>query len=150
MNDKEKNYNSHAKFMADIALAILEGNKDVLDVNGVKEIISLYLLIPYIYKGPSGQLQTPGPNYIVPKVRGNFCDDITLENLRDALCHSFITTEEDKNDGTMHGKYLILDDRAKYSRKEHDKLSSKLGTTCIDTNYSHRKLVELFNEIINN
>ena len=150
MNNKEKNYNSHAKFMADIALAILGGNKNVLDVNGVKEIISLYLLIPYIDKGKDGQLETPGPNYVVPKVTGNFCDDIKLENLRDALCHSFITTQENKNDGTIHGKYLILDDRAKYNRKEHDKLTCKSGTVCIDTNYSHKKLVELFNEIINN
>ena len=51
--DKEKEdiikrYNEHAKFVADIAIEVLAGNKNVLDVNGVKEIIALYLFIPYI------------------------------------------------------------------------------------------------------
>lgn len=34
--------------MAEIAVAVLNWNKSVLDVNWVKEIIALYLLIPYI------------------------------------------------------------------------------------------------------
>lgn len=47
-NKGAEKYNSHAKLLADVALNILNGNKDVLDVNGIKEIIALYLLIPYI------------------------------------------------------------------------------------------------------
>ena len=57
MEDSSENkYNSHAKFLADIAIAILNGNKLVLDVNGVKEIIALYLLIPYITPLLSGEI----------------------------------------------------------------------------------------------
>lgn len=49
MTEKQvKNYNEHALFLADIAKAVLGGNRNVLDVNGVKEIIALYLMIPYM------------------------------------------------------------------------------------------------------
>lgn len=149
--DKEKEniikrYNEHAKFMADIAIAILAGNKDVLDVNGVKEIIALYLLIPYI---TTSQLETPGEGYIVPKITENFSDTISLKNLRDAICHSFVTTEEKLNDGSRHGDYLILDDRASYNRTEHEKLTTKSGITSIRIDYTHKRLEEIFKQIIN-
>ena len=39
-------YNNHSTILADIALAILNGNKDALDINGTKEIVALYLMIP--------------------------------------------------------------------------------------------------------
>lgn len=148
--DKEKEnrikrYNEHAKFMADIAVAVLAGNKDVLDVNGVKEIIALYLLIPYI---TTSQLETPGEGYIVPKITENFSDTISLKNLRDAICHSFVTTEEKLNDGSGHGDYLILDDRASYNRTEHEKLITKSGTTSIKIDYTHKRLEEIFKQII--
>lgn len=49
MTEKQvKNYNEHALFLADIAKAVLGGNRNVLDVNGVKEIIALYWMIPYM------------------------------------------------------------------------------------------------------
>ena len=40
--DRIQNYSEHAKFLADIALAILNGNKSALDVNGVKKLL-LYI-----------------------------------------------------------------------------------------------------------
>ena len=72
------NYNDHAKFLADIAKEILRGNKAVLDVKGVKEIIALYLLIPYI---TPDTLMTPDEKCVIPKLNGDFSDDITLEDL---------------------------------------------------------------------
>lgn len=148
--DKEKEdiikrYNEHAKFMADIAIEVLAGNKNVLDVNGVKEIIALYLFIPYI---TSSQLEIPGEGYIVPKITENFFETITIRNLRDAICHSFVTTEEKINDGSGHGDYLILDDRAIYNRNEHEKLTKKSGATSIKIDYTHKKLEEFFKQII--
>ncbi|HIT22697.1 MAG TPA: hypothetical protein IAB56_07020 [Candidatus Scybalousia intestinigallinarum] len=140
-----KKYNEHAKFMADIAIAVLAGNKSVLEVNGVKEIIALYLLIPYI---TSDQLETPGEEYIVPKITENFSETITIRNLRNAICHSFVTTEEKSNDGSGHGDYLILDDRAIYNRNVHEKLTKKSGATCIGIDYTHKKLEEFFKQII--
>ena len=140
-----KRYNEHAKFMADNAVEVLAGNKNVFDVNGVKEIIALYLLIPYIT--PS-QLKTPGEGYIVPKITDNFSEAITLRNLRDAICHSFVTTEEKLNDGSGHGDYLILDDRAFYNRMEHEKLTTNSGTTKIRIDYTHKRLEEIFKQII--
>ncbi len=95
------NYNDHAKFMADIAMSILNGNKRVLDVNGVKEIIALYLLIPYM---TPDKLTTPDEKCVIPNVSGNFCGDISLEDLRNAICHSFVTVEEDAL--SKRGNYL--------------------------------------------
>lgn len=143
--DKINNYNSHAKFLADIALAILGGQKNILDINGVKEIIALYLLIPYI---TPDTLTTPDDKCIIPHVVGNFCDNITLEDLRNTICHSFVTVEKDKHDGSIHGKRLIVDDRATYhNRKDHDKLGIHSSAYNIMIEYAHERLIELFREI---
>ena len=122
--DSIEKFNSHAKFLADVALAILKGNKYVLDVNGVKEIIALYLLIPYI---TDSTLETPDEYCKIPKLEGNFIDNITLENLRNTIAHSFVTVEEMKNDGSEHGKYLIFDDRIVEDKKEHSKKRKTLN-----------------------
>lgn len=100
--------------MADIAGAVLAAIKDVLDVDGVKEIITLYLIT-------TSQLKTPGKGYIVPKITENFSEAITLKNLRDAICHSCVKTEEKLNAWSGHDDYLILDDRASYNRTEYEK-----------------------------
>lgn len=139
------NYNEHAKFMADIALAVLDGNTAVLGVNGVKEIIALYLLIPYM---TPDTLTTPDEKCVIPKVQGDFCDGVSLEDLRNAICHSFVTVEEDKNDGTIHGKRLIVDDRAAYhNRKSHMDLGVHSTAQNIMIDHAHARLVELFKEI---
>lgn len=140
-------YNSHAKFLAEIATAILEDNKAILDVNGVKEIIALYLLIPYI---TPDTLMTPDKKCIIPKLKGDFVAGITLEDLRNTICHSFVTVEEDKGDSSVHGKTLILDDRVLYhNRKEHMELGEHSYACRIQIEYAHRRLEELINEILN-
>jgi len=144
-NDQIKRYNEHAKFLADIARAVLEGNKNVLDINGVKEIIALYLMIPYM---TPDTLTTPDAQCIIPKVSGDFCDDIRIEDLRNALGHSFATVEADKNDGTMHGKVLTIDDRATYQkRNDHTALGIHGGTINVKIDYVHKRLLELLDEI---
>ena len=45
--------------MAEIALNILQGNKNTLDATGAKEIIALYLMIPYMTKS---RLDAPRQN----------------------------------------------------------------------------------------
>lgn len=143
-NKAAEQYNSHAKLLSDIALRILNGNKEVLDVIGIKEIIALYLLIPYI---TPQTLDTPGDEYKIPHIEGDFNKDITLEDLRNTICHSFVTVEEDKDDGTYHGKVLFLDDRVRIPPKEHSKLGKHSSAYIVPIEYTHNKLIELFNEI---
>jgi len=142
--DQINNYNSHAKFMAEIAQAILKGNKEVLNINGVKEIIALYLMLPYM---TPTSLDSPDDKCFVPKVTGDFCQGVTIKNLRDSLGHSFVTVEEDNNDGTHHGKVLIIDDRATKSRNEHSALGMHSTATLIPISFAHSRLLELLDEI---
>lgn len=59
-------YNEHAIFMSRIAIELLNGNIDILSAKGVKEIIAMYLLIPYI---TNKQLDTPDSKYYnIPKL----------------------------------------------------------------------------------
>lgn len=139
------NYNSHAKFMADIAKAILNGNQEILDINGVKEIIALYLMLPYM---TPTSLDSPDDKCFIPKVTGDFCQGVTIKNLRDSLGHSFVTVESDNNDGTTHGKVLVIDDRAMKNKNEHDALGKHSTATFIPINFAHRRLLELLDEIL--
>ena len=140
------NYNDHAKFLADTAKEILRGNKAVLDVKGVKEILALYLLIPYI---TPDTLMTPDEKCVIPKLNGDFSDDITLEDLRNTICHSFVTVEEDNGDGSIHGNTLILDDRVIYhNRKTHAGLGAHSSAYRIPIDYTHKRLTELFGEVL--
>ena len=144
-DERIANYNSHATFLADIAMHILKGNQEILNVNGVKEIIALYLLIPY---ATPDKLMTPEAKCVIPYVSGEFCNGLTLKNLRDAICHSFVTVEEDQNDSAIHGKRLIFDDRALYSkRNDHAALENHSTAASITIDDAHKRLVELFAEI---
>ena len=114
-------------------------------LNGIKEIISLYLLIPYI---TDSTLETPDNLCKIPKLQGLFVDNITLDDLRNAIAHSFVTVEEFKDDGTEHGKYLVFDDRIVENKKTHSK-KGKHGTcyhVYIDT--INKRLKELFKEVL--
>jgi len=143
--DRIQNYNEHAKFLADIAQAILDGNKAVLDINGVKEIIALYLLIPYMSEET---LETPDDKCVIPKISGEFVAGVSYSELRNAISHSFVTVEEDKHDGSMHGKYLIFDDRVSCNRKIHSQKGHHGETYNIMIDYAHEKLLQMINEII--
>ena len=142
--DRAQNYNEHATFLADIAKAILDGNKNVLDVNGVKEIIALYLMIPYM---SDATLQTPGEKYIIPHLNGDFYHNIPFSELRNTICHSFVTVEEDNGDG-VHGKNLIFDDRIICDKKLHSQKGNHSEAYNIDIVYVHKKLLEMVDEII--
>ena len=144
-DEKIKNYNSHAVFLADIAKAIIDNNKNVLDVNGVKEIISLYLLIPYMTEST---LQTPDEKCIIPKLSGDFMPGIPFSSLRDTISHSFITTEEDKKDGSMHGKFLIFDDRLVTERKLHSKKGNHSNAAPLLIESVHKRIEEMLDEIL--
>lgn len=108
--ERIKNYNDHAIFMAEIAQAILQDNKGVLDINGVKEIIALYLMIPYM---TPYTLETPDARCFIPKIQKEILSGITNKDLRDTLCHSFVTVED-------KGSFLIIDDRAIEDREIHE------------------------------
>ena len=76
-------------------------------------------------------------------------DDITLEDLRNAICHSFVTVEEDNGDGSVHGNTLILDDRVIYhNRKTHAGLGAHSSAYRIPIDYTHKRLTELFGEVL--
>ena len=142
--ERINNYNDHATHMADIALRILAGDEKILRVNGVKELIALYLLIPYM---TPDTLTTPDERCVIPKVDGDFCG-ISREDLRNAICHSFVTFEEDHNDGTIHGKRLIVDDRVEYhNRRDHAALGVHSTAHNIMIEDAHERLVELFKAI---
>ena len=57
-------YNNHAVTMAQIAVNLLEG-KNPLNVRGVRELLALYLLVPYI---TNKRLDVPAANYNVPQL----------------------------------------------------------------------------------
>lgn len=139
-NSKIEIYNSHAKYMAEIALNILQGNKNTLDATGAKEIIALYLMIPYMTKS---RLDAPDKECIIPMIDTELCDGIRMCDLRDAICHSFVTAEENSNQ-------IIIDDRAKYEKRQlHEKLNDKTKCIKLSIEYVNRKLAELCKEIVN-
>ena len=140
-------YNNHAVTMAQIAVNLLEG-KNPLNGCGVRELLALYLLVPYI---TNKRLDVPAANYNVPqldmktvltKVRfknGSLSEE-TLDNLRNALCHSFVALTE-KGD-------LILDDRASLDRKTHDSLSDKGFCNRLEIGKTRNKLLALHKSIL--
>ena len=143
-------YNKHAIFMSEIALEILNNNKLLFDVKGVKELIAMYLLIPYITKD---QLDKPSTNHNIPQLdintifqsaidsNGNKCD-ITLDNLRNAICHSFVSIED------RDGGYIIVDDRAIINRASHTNQTNKSLCEKIKIESAKMKLLELHKDII--
>lgn len=140
-------YNNHAVTMAQIAVNLLEG-KNPLNVRGVRELLALYLLVPYI---TNKRLDVPAANYNVPQLdmktvltkvrfKNGSLSEMTLDNLRNALCHSFVALTE-KGD-------LILDDRASCDRKTHDTIPDKGFCNRLEVLKTHGKLLELHKEVL--
>lgn len=140
-------YNNHAVTMAQIAVNLLEG-KNPLNGCGVRELLALYLLVPYI---TNKRLDVPAANYNVPQLdmktvltkvrfKNGSLSEMTLDNLRNALCHSFVALTE-KGD-------LILDDRASLDRKTHDSLSDKGFCNRLEIGKTRNKLLALHKSIL--
>lgn len=140
-------YNNHAVTMAQIAVNLLEG-KNPLNVRGVRELLALYLLVPYI---TNKRLDVPAANYNVPQLdtktvltkvrfKNGSLSEMTLDNLRNALCHSFVALTE-KGD-------LLLDDRASLDRKTHDSLSDKGFCNRLEIGKTRNKLLALHKSIL--
>ena len=151
MNERELEdiitYNKHAIVMSEIAVNLLEG-RNPLNLRGVRELLALCLLVPYI---TNKLLDKPGSNYNIPKLDMNtifakvrFKDgsvsEITLDNLRNSLCHSFVSLS-DKGD-------LILDDRASMNRKTHDSLIDKGFCNRLELIKTRKKLLALHKEVL--
>ena len=149
MNKKCYVYNEHAKLMAEIALCILEWKNDCLDIPWVKEIIWLYLLIPYATPNDN-KLKTPWDDYNIPDISNElFYGKISLSDVRDTICHSFVTFEKESNDW-LHWKHLIFDDRIITNKKEHSKITDNFWNYHIPINYISRRLQELSQQVLNN
>ena len=148
--DKEElenitSYNNHAITMSNIAISLLMGGNP-LNIKGVRELLAMYLLVPYITKS---QLETPSENCNIPKLDINSLftkvinkngtkSEMTLESLRNAICHSFMALT-DKGD-------LMLDDRACFpSRKAHDELEDKWFCNRLLLGKTRDKLLSLHN-----
>lgn len=140
-------YNNHAVTMAQIAVNLLEG-KNPLNGCGVRELLALYLLVPYI---TNKRLDVPAANYNVPQLdmktvltkvrfKNGSLSEMTLDNLRNALCHSFVALTE-KGD-------LILDDRASCDRKTHDTIPDKGFCNRLEVLKTRRKLLELHKKVL--
>ncbi len=140
-------YNNHATTMSQIAVNLLMG-ENPLDIKGVRELLAMYLLVPYI---TNSQLDTPDENYNIPKLDVNtvftkvqFKDgrlsDMTLDRLRNALCHSFVALT-DKGD-------LMLDDRASCDRKTHDYMTDKGFCSRLVLEKTRNKLLSLHREVL--
>ena len=144
--DRKKCLNEHAFALSKIAVIILNTS---FTVPGVREIIALYLLIPYITKD---QLKTPEncktPLLDVTEEFSRILTSegeekiITLDNLRHAICHSWVS-KEDGIDGC-----ILLDNRASCSDPgEHDR-SSKTRFDRLGILQAHAKLLELHKRVI--
>ena len=140
-------YNNHATTMSQIAVSLLI-DENPLEVKGIRELLAMYLLIPYITKS---QLDTPDEDYNIPKLDVNtvftkvqFKDgslaDMTLDRLRNALCHSFVALT-DKGD-------LMLDDRASCDRKTHDSMTDKGFCNRLVLEKTRNKLLSLHREVL--
>lgn len=151
--DKEElenitSFNNHAMTMSNIAISLLmEGNP--LNIKGVRELLAMYLLVPYITKS---QLETPSENYNIPKLdinslftkvinKDGTMSEMTLDGLRNAICHSFMALT-DKGD-------LMLDDRACFpNRKAHDELEDKGFCNRLVLDKTRNKLLSLHKQVI--
>ncbi|POY40179.1 hypothetical protein C3L50_05900 [Flavobacterium alvei] len=142
--DRETNFQEHSIFLSEIAKSILEGDLKILSIPGVSEIIALYLLIPYI---TNDQLDT-GMHLKIPQLDLNeeFINGVNLQNLRNALSHSFVSVEESTEKGIGR---IIIDDRSQMNRKNHDEQESKTKGVFIDIIKANEKLQELHNKVIN-
>ena len=141
--DRDKNFQEHSIFLSEIAEKILNRDSSVLSIDGVPEIIALYLLVPYI---TNSQLDTGMPSNIPQlDLTENFSGDINLRNLRDAICHSFVSVEQSNE---IRKGSIILDDRAGMKRTQHDKQQIKTKAECVDIDNATAKLKKLHKKII--
>ena len=140
-------YNNHAITMSNIAISLLMGGNP-LNIKGVRELLAMYLLVPYITKS---QLETPSENYNIPKLdinslftkvinKDGTMSEMTLESLRNAICHSFMALT-DKGD-------LMLDDRASLDRKAHEELEDKGFCNRLELAKTRSKLLSLHKQVI--
>lgn len=114
------------------------GMRVLWKMNGVRQILALYLLIPYM---TDSKLEKPDDACEIPTISGLFSKDIDFKDLRDAICHSFTTTEE-------AGDSLIIDDRATMKRKTHDKLGQHGSCIKIPIDYTDKRLREVIGGIL--
>jgi hypothetical protein len=144
IKDRNTNFREHSIFLSEIAQNILDGNDRFLSIPGVREIIALYLLIPY---ATNDQLDA-GMFSKIPKLdlSEEFISGVTVKNLRDTICHSFVTVEESSKDRLGR---IIVDDRAQMTRKTHNEQESKTLGTILEIPQTHKKLKELHSKIIN-
>lgn len=140
-------YNNKAVIMPQIAIMLLNGNNP-LNIKGVRELLAMYLLVPYI---TNSQLDKPDELYNIPKLdinslftkviyKDGSLKEMTLDNLRNAICHSFIALTE-KGD-------LLLDDRASCDRKTHDGLDDKGFCNRLELEKTRNKLLSLHKQIL--
>lgn len=143
IKDRDTNFREHSIFLSEIAENILNGNDRFLSIPGVREIIALYLIIPYI---TNNQLDLGMPSKM-PKLdlSEEFVNGINLKNLRDSICHSFVTVEESSSDKLGR---IIIDDRAQMSRNTHDIKEIKTQGVFVDIREANRKLKELHFKVI--
>ena len=140
-------YNNHAITMSNIAISLLMGDNP-LNIKGVRELLAMYLLVPYITKS---QLETPSENYNIPKLdinslftkvinKDGTMSEMTLDGIRNTICHSFMALT-DKGD-------LMLDDRASLDRKAHDELEDKGFCNRLELAKTRSKLLSLHKQVI--
>lgn len=147
---KESQYFVHNIFMAEIANCIindevpLNENSEILFSQnarycaGVKEIIGLYLLIPYLnthnnqllYDKKHKQISIYKDDDIA--FRDIADNEIKIKDLRDTLCHSFISCDLNLNKKLGDEPVIVFDDRVVVERKFHKMLEhTELGNLCI-------------------
>lgn len=160
MNDK---FFMHNIYMAEIANCIVDGripftddskllfSKNARYQEGVREIIGLYLLIPYInndqnrlkYNKPHDQISILEDNYIAfHSIDGRA---ISIKNLRDTICHSFVSCDL----GAYNEPVIVFDDRAIQTRYEHELLENKDMCVLVKSNEVLKFLKKAYNEIFN-
>ena len=142
--DRDTNFKEHSIFLSEIAENILIGNDSFLSIPGVRELIALYLLIPY---ATHDQLDAWMPSKM-PKLdlSNEFINGVNLRNLRDTICHSFATVEESSKDRLGR---IVIDDRAQMTRKAHNAQEIKTLGVFLEIPQTHKKLRELHSKIIN-
>jgi hypothetical protein len=144
IKDRDINFREHSIYLSEIAQNILDGNDRILLIPGVREIIALYLMIPY---ATNQQLDAGMPSKM-PKLdlSEEFISGVNLRDLRDTICHSFVTVEESNKDRLGR---IIIDDRAQMNRNTHDKQERKTLGVFLEIQQTNKKLKELHSKIIN-
>jgi len=143
IKDRDTNFREHSIFLSEIAQNILNGRDDILSIPGVREIIALYLLVPYT---THDQLDAGMPSKMPQlNLSEEFIAGVNLRNLRDTICHSFVTVEESSEDKLGR---IIIDDRSQMNRKTHNEQEVKTKGIFVDILKAREKLSELHGKVI--